>query len=229
MNQRQPDLSLVIPVYNEERTIEAFLDQLDRLTGSWEAVFADGGSTDGTVSRIRGRYPVISCPKGRAGQMNEGARCCTGDVLLFLHCDSILPRDLCEQVLEVRNRGYSFGCFRIRFDSRHPLMKLGGFFSNLRVRWRKIAFGDQGIFLTRDLFEQVGGFPELPLMEDYQLSLNLKGRYPLGQTRGYLGTSARRFETGGMLRTMWNMKKLQHRFRRGIPAGQLVRSYRDIR
>ena len=226
---KQELISLLIPVYNEAGSIDSFLDQLDRLPGNWEAIFADGGSTDGTVDRIRGRYPVFSAPKGRARQMNAAAARALGEVFLFLHADSLLPRDLCRQVQEVRERGYSFGCFRIRFDSSSPVMKLGAFFSNLRVRTRRIAFGDQGIFLTREVFTQIGGFPELPIMEDYQLSLSLRGKVPLGQTRGYLTTSARRFERGGMLRTMWAMKRLQHRFRRGDPIGEIARAYRDIR
>ena len=119
--------------------------------------------------------------------------------------------------------------FRIRFDSHHPWMRCCSFCSNLRVRLRKIAFGDQGIFLTRELFEQIGGFSDLPIMEDYKLSIDLKGKYPLGQTRGYLVTSARRFEQGGMLRTMWKMQVLQHRFRKGVPAQEIARQYRDIR
>lgn len=222
-------LSLIIPVWNEARRLDGFLAQLARLPGNWEAVFADGGSSDGTYERLKKRYPVVRCPKGRARQMNAAARYCTGEVLLFLHCDSILPQDLCAQVWEVIRRGYSFGCFRIRFDSGHPWMRCCGHFSNLRARWRKIAFGDQGIFLTRSLFQTVGGFPELPIMEDYQLSLSLKGIAPLGQTRGYLVSSSRRFETGGMLRTMWNMQVLQHRFRKGIPVQEIARQYRDIR
>ena len=226
---KEERISIIVPVLNEAGRMGRFLAQLEDLPGNWEIFFADGGSTDGTAGQIAGRYPVIACPKGRARQMNEAARCSGGDLLLFLHADSEIPRDLCAQILEVRRRGYAFGCFRLRFDSRSLLMKLGAFFSNLRVRLRKIAFGDQGIFLTRELFEQIGGFPELPLMEDYQLSLNLRGKAALGQTRGYLTTSARRFASGGSLRTMWQMKRLQHRFRRGDPIEEIAAAYRDIR
>ena len=222
-------LSILIPVYNEARTIDRIVQQLDGLAGNWEAIFADGGSTDDTVRRIPPRYRVLNAPKGRARQMNAAAGACSGDILLFLHADTGLPRDLCAQILAVRKRGYSFGCFRLRFDSPSPVMKLGALFSNLRVRVRHIAFGDQGIFLTRALFAEIGGFPDLPIMEDYALSLSLRGREPLGQTRGYLTTSARRFASGGMLRTMWAMKKLQHRFRRGDPIDDIARAYRDIR
>ena len=222
-------LSLIVPVLNEAQKIDGFLAQLQGLSGDWEVIFADGGSTDGTAERIAAHYPVVHCPKGRARQMNEGARHAGGQVLLFLHCDSVLPRDLCAQVEEVIRRGYRFGCFRIRFDSSHPWMRCCSFCSNLRVRLRKIAFGDQGIFLTRELFDQIGGFADLPIMEDYKLSMDLKGKVPLGQTRGYLTTSARRFQQGGMLRTMWKMQVLQHRFRKGCPAQEIARLYRDIR
>lgn len=222
-------LSIIVPVLNEAKAIDGFLSQLDRLPGNWEAVFADGGSSDGTYERIAGRYKVLRCPKGRAVQMNAAARCSGGDVLIFLHCDSILPRDLCRQVWETVERGYAFGCFRIRFDSARPLLRCCALLSNLRVRLRKIAFGDQGIFLTRDAFERVGGFPEMPIMEDYRLSLTLKGVLPLGQARGYIVTSARRFEHGGALRTIWRMQLLQHRFRKGVPIDEIARQYKDIR
>lgn len=222
-------ISLIVPVLNEVQKIDGFLNQLKGLPGDWEAIFADGGSTDGTTEKITAHYPVIHAPKGRARQMNEGARHAGGEVFLFLHCDSLIPQDLCAQVEEVLSKGYSFGCFRIRFDSHHPWMRCCSFCSNLRVRLRKIAFGDQGIFLTRELFEQIGGFADLPIMEDYKLSIDLKGKFPLGQTRGYLVTSARRFEQGGMLRTMWKMQVLQHRFRKGVPAQEIARQYRDIR
>ncbi len=222
-------ISLIVPVLNEVQKIDGFLNQLKGLPGDWEAIFADGGSTDGTTEKITAHYPVIHAPKGRARQMNEGAHHASGEVFLFLHCDSLIPQDLYAQVEEVLSRGYSFGCFRIRFDSRHPWMRCCSFCSNLRVRLRKIAFGDQGIFLTRELFEQIGGFADLPIMEDYKLSIDLKGKFPLGQTRGYLVTSARRFEQGGMLRTMWKMQVLQHRFRKGVPAQEIARQYRDIR
>ena len=195
-------LSLIVPVLNEAQKIDGFLAQLQGLSGDWEVIFADGGSTDGTAERIAAHYPVVHCPKGRARQMNEGARHAGGQVLLILHCDSVLPRGLGAQGEEVIRRGYRFGCFRIRFDSSHPWMRCCSFCSNLRVRLRKIAFGDQGIFLTRELFDQIGGFADLPIMEDYKLSMDLKGKVPLGQTKGYLTTSARRFEQGGMLRTM---------------------------
>lgn len=222
-------LSLIIPVLNEAKRIDGFLEQLDGLTGNWEAVFADGGSSDGTYEKLAGRYSVIRCPRGRARQMNEAAAHSRGEVLLFLHCDSVLPRDLCAQVWDTVERGYAFGCFRIRFDSGRALLRCCALMSNLRVRWRRIAFGDQGIFLTREAFERAGGFPELPIMEDYQLSLTLRGVLPLGQTRGYLVTSARRFEAGGALRTILKMQRLQHRFRKGAPIDEIARQYADIR
>lgn len=222
-------VSIVIPIINEAGMIQACMENLRALEGEFDVLFVDGGSTDGTLDIIGSSYPLISCAKGRAKQMNEGASHTSGDVLLFLHCDSLLPKDAIKQIRVVLEEGYSFGCFRIAFDTRSFWMKCCAFLSNMRVRWRRIAFGDQGIFMTRLLFESIGGFPELPIMEDYQLSLMLRGKVPLGQARGPLLTSGRRFEDGGVLRTIWLMQCLQHRFRRGDDIHLISRLYQDIR
>ena len=94
-------ISLIVPVLNEVQKIDGFLNQLKGLPGDWEAIFADGGSTDGTTEKITAHYPVIHAPKGRARQMNEGAHHASGEVFLFLHCDSLIPQDLYAQVEEV--------------------------------------------------------------------------------------------------------------------------------
>ena len=106
--------------------------------------------------------------------MNYGASLSKGDILLFLHADSFLPSDALEQIHKIIYKGYKVGCFKIKFDSRSILMKICGFMSNLRVRLRNIAFGDQGIFIDRNYFYELGGFAEIPLMEDYQLSMDIK-------------------------------------------------------
>ncbi len=101
--------------------------------------------------------------------------CQRGDILLFLHADSILPKNALNEIHRIICQGYKVGCFKIRFNSRSVLMKICGFMSNLRVRLRNIAFGDQGIFIDRSYFYELGGFAEIPpLMEDYQLSMDVK-------------------------------------------------------
>ena len=165
-------VSVIIPIYNEEKTIGTFLKTLEPVKGKAEIIFVDGGSTDATLSLIPEDYRVLKSPKGRARQMNLGADKSRGDVLFFLHCDSEIPQDAVEQIEHVMGK-YQAGCFGIAFHSKNIWMKCCQIISNRRIKDRKVMFGDQGIFIRRRLFFQIGGFPELPIMEDYQFSLTL--------------------------------------------------------
>lgn len=220
-------ISVVIPVYNEEKTLPRLLGQLEKLRGC-EILFADGGSTDGTLALLENQR-VLHTPKGRAAQMNAGAEAAGGDVLLFLHADSVLPEHPAAEVQAVLKRA-RWGCFGIAFAPTDWLMDICARRSNRRVLEQGIAFGDQGIFLERTLFEQAGGFPNLPLMEDYQLSLNLAGE-PLGMTAHPLVTSSRRFQGSALhkLRVMAQMQRLRKRYRAGENIEKLAAAYRDIR
>ena len=225
------DISIIIPVYNEENTISDAMEMLRPLTGRCEILFVDGGSTDRTVSMISDEFRVISSLKGRANQMNQGAVSSSGKVLFFLHCDSILPDSALEQINEVM-RDHRAGYFGIRFTSGSLLMKCCAFMSNLRAGTRGIVFGDQGIFTDRELFFEVGMFPAIALMEDYQFSLNLKKmQVRPGRTRERICTSDRRFGEGNVnrLRVMWNMHRLRFLYRKGLSADEIARMYRDIR
>lgn len=222
-------LSIIIPTYNEEKTIPALLRTLEPLKGKAEILFVDGGSSDGTLDMIPKDTLLLHAPKGRARQMNLGAERSSGDVLLFLHCDSELPPDAAEQI-EAVMREHGAGCFGIAFHSRSISMKCCQFLSNIRVRIRKIMFGDQGVFIRRELFFEIGGFPPLPIMEDYRLSLTLKERgerIALAKKRIY--TSDRRFAEGGPLRVMWKMQRLQAMYRKGADIDTIAAMYRDIR
>ena len=168
-------ISMILPIYNENSTIDGMMEQLRRLPGDWEILFADGGSTDGTVRRIGTEYPVLKSPKGRAAQMNDGAARASGEILWFVHCDSRLPEDAHSQIQAAVESGAAWGCFHIGFDYDGPFMGCNTFFSNRRAR-RGIAFGDQGIWIRRELFLSLGGFPELPIMEDYEFSMRMRER-----------------------------------------------------
>ena len=220
-------ISVILPVYNEAAGMPRLNRHLESLPGFKEFIFVDGGSADNTPQLVAPAFRVVACAqKGRSVQMNNGAAQASGDILLFLHADSRLPQDAAAQIQAVVDRGFKTGCFKIQFDSKNPLMRFCALASNLRVRFRRIMFGDQGIFIEKELFEQLGGFRAIPLMEDYDLSIRLKqcGVQP-GMAKGKILTSARRFVENGPLKTMWRMQVCQHLFRKGIAPALLTHLY----
>lgn len=221
-------ISIIVPVYNEALIINKLIDNLDKFKDSCEIIFVDGGSSDGTDVKLKENHRLVYSPKrGRAYQMNYGASLAGGGILLFLHADSVLPGDALGQIYRISSKGYRVGCFKISFNSKSILMKICGFMSNLRVRLRNIAFGDQGIFIDRDYFLKLGGFPNIPLMEDYQLSMDIKAdgeKIALAKTR--IETSERRFVKGGRLRTMARMQRLQYMYRKGQDINVIVNLYK---
>lgn len=224
-------ISVIVPVYNEERTIQGIQLQLRKLKNQCEILFVDGGSTDRTLELIDSEFTVIHSEKGRANQMNTGAEASTGDVLFFLHCDSELPAKPLTEIREVM-KGHRAGCFGIRFRSRSILMHICSAISNHRIKDRKVMFGDQGIFVERGLFFSAGMFPNIPIMEDYQFSLNLKERrIRLGITKHRIYTSYRRFPKRIIpkLRLMWKMNRLRKMYRDGVEIQTIARMYQDVR
>ena len=223
---RQAKISIIIPCYKEGDTLSTMEEQLRPYKEQAEILFADGGE-----NHFSGEYKVVPCPKGRAKQMNTAAKEASGDILFFLHCDSILPKGFLEEIREALRRT-PVACFGIRFKPFSPLMTICSFISNHRVYDRKVMFGDQGIFLGRELFFQMGGFPDIPLMEDYQFSLNLKKcGIPMGLCKKRLITSERRFSGSFFhkLLIMWKMNRLRARYRKGEEIDALAKEYRDIR
>jgi len=221
-------ISIIVPVYNEASTINKLMDNLEQFRDCCEIIFVDGGSSDGTDKIIERRYrPFYSPQKGRSYQMNYGASLSKGGILLFLHADSFLPDDALSQIHRIIRRGYKVGCFKIKFNSRSILMKICGFMSNLRVRLRNIAFGDQGIFINRNYFYELGGFAEIPLMEDYQLSMNIKADgEKIVLTKTKIETSERRFIQKGRLKTMIRMQRLQYMYRKGKDIDVIANLYK---
>ena len=174
---------------------------------------------------------MIRSEKGRAWQMNKGAEQSTGDILFFLHCDSELPDHPLERMRKVM-RDYRAGCFGIAFHSRNFFMFTCRVISNHRIKDRKVMFGDQGIFLDRDLFFEAGRFPEIPIMEDYQFSLTLKEMgVKLGMADRRIYTSDRRFPKGTIpkLKLMWRMNRLRKMYRDQEDIEKIAQMYRDVR
>ncbi len=224
-------LSIIIPVLNEERAIAATLADLRRVEAC-EIIVVDGGSTDRTAEIVgaSAAHLVVDAPRGRGAQMNAGARRASGDVLLFLHADTRLPasasRDIRQCMADSRCVG---GRFDIRLDSARPLLRLVGRMISLRSRLTRVATGDQALFARRAVFERLGGFPEMPLMEDVAFSRALKRTGRIACLRSRVVSSARRWEKQGPIRTILLMWALKLLYLAGVPAGRLKRLYGDTR
>jgi rSAM/selenodomain-associated transferase 2 len=224
-------ISVIVPVYNEEKTIRPLIKQLREIKDECEIIIVDGGSTDKTLEYIDDDFKVLHSPKGRAAQMNLGALSSSGDILFFLHCDSELPKRPFEQIRRVMKK-YRVGCFGIAFHSHNFFMFTCRVISNHRIKDRNVVFGDQGIFIDRKLFFDLGMFPEIPIMEDYQFSLNLKERgEKIGITRKRIYTSDRRFPEGTIpkLKEMWKMNRLRKKYRDGVDIEIISKMYEDVR
>lgn len=224
-------ISIIIPVYNEEKTIVNLQSKLNSLYKKCEIIFVDGGSTDATLSLIDKKYKLFSSEKGRANQMNKGALESSGDVLLFLHSDSILPKNPLRQIKKVM-RNYEAGCFGIRFNTKSILMKICALMSNYRAGIGHIMFGDQGIFIDRTVFFNIGMFPSLPIMEDYQLSLTLKSKkIKTAMAKSRITTSDRRFSKSNIdkLKLMLKMHRLRSMYRKGMDIEKIASLYKDKR
>ena len=221
-------ISVIIPVLNEETVIAQSLSALQplRLHGH-EIIVADGGSEDSSRTlSLPLADRVIVGPRGRARQMNAGAREASGEILLFLHADTFLPRgaDLLITSKMKRHRGI-WGRFDVRLSGKHPLFRVIENLMNWRSRLSGIATGDQAIFIGRELFLSIGGFPEIDLMEDIALSRVLKRIGPPLCLWQRVETSSRRWEKTGLLRTVLLMWRLRLAYHLGVDPHDLARRY----
>ena len=223
-----PKLSLILPTLDEAAGIGAALEAVQPLRRRGvEILVVDGGSADRTAAIASPLSDaVIVAPRGRAAQMNAGAARARGDVLLFLHADTRLPPDADRLILDgLAVSGRSWGRFDVAIASAHPLLRLAAGLMNRRSRLTGIATGDQAIFVRRCVFQSCGGYPNLPLMEDIAISGALKrvGR-PLCLPHRVL-TSARRWETRGVVRTILLMWRLRLAYFLGADPARLAERY----
>jgi rSAM/selenodomain-associated transferase 2 len=221
-------LAIIIPVLDEGESIAAALDALADLRAlGAEVIVVDGGSRDATIQRARLRADhVISAPRGRALQMNAGTERASGDVLLFLHVDTRLPGDVDHVVLNgLQRSGRAWGRFDVRIDGRSPLLAIVGWLMSTRSRLTGIATGDQAIFVRREAFQAVGGFPAIALMEDIALCKRLKGVSRPLCLRERVITSGRRWEKNGVLNTVVLMWRLRLAYFFGADPEKLAQQY----
>jgi len=224
-------ISIIIPVLNEASVIVQSLSSLQpfRQKGH-EVIVVDGGSDDDTMFLSKPLADrVIQSPRGRSRQMNTGTTLARGDLLLFLHADTFLPEGA-DQIIneEIKRRKKVWGHFDVKLSGRHWLLRIVELLMNLRSRLSHIATGDQGIFVKREIFEALGGFPEIDLMEDITLSKILK-RYgrPICLWQRVL-TSSRRWETKGLFRTIFLMWFLRLAYFYKVDPKRLIKLYSPI-
>ena len=219
-------LSVIVPALDEAEGIAATLQTLAPLRADGhEVIVVDGGSTDATASIATGFADrVIQAPRGRARQMNAGAAIARGEALLFLHADTRLPEDALPLVLDALVRR-GWGRFDVKIEGCSPWLAVVAFFMNWRSRLTGIATGDQAIFVRREVFGAAGGFPEIPLMEDVELSARLRKISAPACIGARAVTSGRRWERRGVLRTVLLMWRLRLAYFFGARPEDLARRY----
>jgi rSAM/selenodomain-associated transferase 2 len=229
-----PRIAVVVPIRNEGRVAPALAERLATLAaeGAAEIAIIDGESDDGgtaLLARLLPRAHIFSSPRGRARQMNAGARATAAPILLFLHADTTPPAGALAAIGRAVDAGAGFGCFRLAFDSPDPRLWLAARLIGLRSRLLCSATGDQAIFVRRDLFDAVGGFPSLELCEDLGLMRRLCGRARFALLPSAVRTSARRWERHGVLRTFALMWAIRAGYHLGVDPRALARLYAEAR
>ena len=221
-------VSFIIPVLNEAATIQATLNclQTARQQGH-EVILVDGGSSDKTIELAKTLVDqLIDSPTGRAVQMNAGAAASRGNILCFLHGDTLAPQNIATLiVMALAAESQYWGRFNIRLSGRSKIFRVIETFINWRSRLTGIATGDQGIFVRKSYFECIDGFPDIALMEDIQFSSNAKSQSPPVCLRETLITSSRRWERNGIFRTILLMWWLRLAYFFGANAEQLANQY----
>ena len=233
-------LSIVIPVFQEAERIEACLDHAlaQHAPGhDVEVVVVDGGSSDGTMDRVHERQEkvgaerlrgIVAPRRGRARQLNAGAREAKGNVLLFLHVDTQLPEGAMARVIEATGSGADYGWFTVRIASRDPRLRVASRIWSARSRLFVSSTGDQAQFFGRDFFFRIGAYPPLDLCEDLAILRHAKklGRHACVDAP--VITSARRWEANGVNRTIVKMLKLRAMYHLGVRHERLAEEWRTL-
>lgn len=224
---KQSKISIIIPTLNEEADLETLLLQLKQFSSEvpLELIVVDGKSTDCT-QEIACRYcdQVIVVNPGRGSQLNSGASIATGEIFWFLHADMEVDKECILTLLKKVSEGAKGGCFRIEFIDARPALRIIAWGSNLRAKWLKSFYGDQGIFVKREVYQRLGGFREIPIMEDLDFSRRLRRTVSVTQVEASLKTSPRRFKKG-ILRTIFLMQALKLAFFLRVNPNLLARIY----
>ena len=223
-------ISIIIPTYNEADQIEQTISKIHAANGAHEIeiIVADGGSTDETVPiALRSNAITIVSNKGRAAQMNKATCVAKGDVLYFLHADSIPPKNFTSSILNAVTKNCSSGCFRLSFDHSHWFLKANCWFTRFNVN--AVRFGDQSLFVTKDVFQKTGGFNErLFMMEDQEIIHRIKkyGRFKV--VNDVVTTSARKYLDNGIYRMQAIFFRIWFLFYLGYSQERLLKLHRRL-
>lgn len=221
-------ISIIIPALDEEALIGRTLDAVRPQEMPFEIIVVDGRSGDRTVEIASHCARVLQSEPGRARQMNAGADAASGDILLFLHADTLLPPGALTSVRRaIIDRCAEAGTFRMQFDRASPLLRFYG--ACTRIRSPLFAFGDRGQFVRRDVFNAVGGFPEIPIFEDLEMARVLHARGRFAFLPDVVTTSARRFQQTGPLRQQLRNAYLWMGYLAGTNPRRLTNLYPYVR
>ncbi|WP_144779646.1 TIGR04283 family arsenosugar biosynthesis glycosyltransferase [Marinobacter maritimus] len=225
-------LSIIVPVWMEASGVVETLDALQSLRDAGhEVIVVDAGSTDGTA-RLADLLAdrVVQSDKGRATQMNAGASVANGSILLFLHADTRLPSSALDRLSAFVSSDRAWGRFDVRLSGKSAMFRVIAWFMNQRSRLTGICTGDQALFVRREVFEALRGFDSLPIMEDVEFSRRLRPASRPFCIHDPVVTDSRRWEQGGIWRTIFLMWRLRWRYWRGESPEALAHSYRsDVR
>ncbi len=222
-------ISVIIPILNEAKILEKTLSQLQSELEAHELIVVDGGSTDGSVHIAEKYGKVIVSEPGRAKQLNTGAASATGDILIFLHADIWLESGALAAAAIAISSGYVGGGFQQKIDGTHFLYRAIETTGNVRGKYLKIFYGDSGIFLKRTDFEKIGGFPEVPILEEMEFSKKLRRLGKTTLVTPHIHISTRRWETKGIVRTTLNNWLITLLYFLKFSPVQLAKLYRHIR
>ena len=223
-------ISIIIPTYNEADQIEQTISKIHAANGAHEIeiIVADGGSTDETVPiALRSNAITIVSNKGRAAQMNKATCVAKGDVLYFLHADSIPPKNFTSSILNAVTKNCSSGCFRLSFDHSHWFLKANCWFTRFDVN--AVRFGDQSLFVTKDVFQKIGGFNErLLMMEDQEIIHRLKKHTRFKVLKDVVTTSARKYLHNGVYRMQGIFYRIWAMYYLGYSQERMLKVHRRL-
>ena len=222
-------ISVIIPVLNEAKILDQSLSRLTSQLKGHELIIVDGGSTDETPLIAKKYGQIISAERGRARQSNAGATAARGDTLLFLHADVWLDSGAIEGVETAIAAGYIGGAFKQRIEGDHPLYRLIECAANFRAKRLRIFYGDGGIFVRRTYFDRVGGFPDIPIMEEVEFSRKLRRQDQVTLVESRIHISPRRWQKNGIIRTTLTNWLITLLYLLRVPPNQLAKLYRHIR